>query len=584
MAMVLQCGNQGSYLLGVLAVINSIDKTAIMTAPTPTDTNPKTSADARAMMADNRIKSVRRYVPPVLLGIILIFAALLRVRMLSVPLERDEGEYAYFAQLILDGHPPYQYAYTMKLPGICYAYAAGMALFGGDIAGIHIAFLLVNLLTITLLFFLSRNLAGSFAGIVAAASYAVLSSDAGVLGFHAHATHYVVLFASLGALLLERATRRKSQLLFVLSGLSMGLAFLMKQHGIFFIVFGILWIAADAYKMRREIKAWLTRAGLFVEASAIPYVAVCLAMWLYGVFPKFWFWTFTYARAYTGEISLRDAAIVFRANLGEVLHGPFWLWCIGAGALAGLLVVRRTRQQYIFVLLFAFCGAVAVCPGLFFRTHYFVLFLPALALAIGVGSAELHRLFRERRSRWLRLAPAAVLVLAIWISLYRSRAYFFELSPVEEVRFNYGNNPFLEAIPIARYIQKHTGPTDRICILGSEPEILFYTHRLSATGHIYTYGLMEPQPYAREMQHEFMTETERSMPEFVVFVPLNTSWLRNSRSVPDLWEWIPKFLTAQYDRVGVINIEGERTDYFWDESAQHAAPTRAHVLVFRRRH
>ncbi|MCP3982767.1 MAG: hypothetical protein GY723_00165, partial [bacterium] len=42
----------------------------------------------------------------------------IRVRLLDVPLERDEGEYAYVAQLLLDGVPPYQQAYTMKLPGV----------------------------------------------------------------------------------------------------------------------------------------------------------------------------------------------------------------------------------------------------------------------------------------------------------------------------------------------------------------------------------------------------------------------------------------------------------------------------------
>jgi hypothetical protein len=39
-------------------------------------------------------------------------------------LERDEGEYAYAGQLMLQGIPPYQLAYTMKLPGPFAAYAA----------------------------------------------------------------------------------------------------------------------------------------------------------------------------------------------------------------------------------------------------------------------------------------------------------------------------------------------------------------------------------------------------------------------------------------------------------------------------
>lgn len=520
--------------------------------------------------------------PLILLGVILVLTVLLRVRMLSVPLERDEGEYAYFGQLILDGLSPYQYAYSMKLPGVYYAYAVSMALFGRDITGIHTAFLLVNLVTIVLLFLLARNLAGSFAGLAAAASYALLSSDAGVLGFHAHATHYVVLFATAGALLLERAVALKSKLLVLLSGLSMGMAFLMKQHGIFFIVFGLLWIGVIAYKTRDDINAWLIRAALFGIASVIPFAASCLAMWLYGAFPKFWFWTFTYARAYTAEVSLHDAAITFRYNLREVLHGPLWLWCAGLVSLLGLLAVRQTRERHIFLFLFVLCGAAAVCPGLYFRTHYFVLFLPGLALAIGIGLAELQRRFSQV-NLWLRFLPSLVLLLAIGISLYRSRAYFFELSAVEEVRLNYGNNPFPEAIPIAKYLQAHTKLSDSISILGSEPEILFYAHRLSASGHVYTYGLMEPQPYAPVMQHEFIEETEKSVPEFVVFVPMNSSWLWSPRSFPDLWEWIPQFLSAHYDRVGVINIERDRTDYFWDENVRYAATSPAHVFVFRRR-
>ena len=40
-----------------------------------------------------------------------------RIRMLGLPLERDEGEYAYTGQLLLQGVTPYKLAYSMKLPG-----------------------------------------------------------------------------------------------------------------------------------------------------------------------------------------------------------------------------------------------------------------------------------------------------------------------------------------------------------------------------------------------------------------------------------------------------------------------------------
>ena len=47
-----------------------------------------------------------------------------------MPLERDEGEYAYAGQLMLQLIPPYQLAYNMKLPGIYAAYAVVLKLFG----------------------------------------------------------------------------------------------------------------------------------------------------------------------------------------------------------------------------------------------------------------------------------------------------------------------------------------------------------------------------------------------------------------------------------------------------------------------
>ncbi len=51
-----------------------------------------------------------------------------RIRLLGIPLERDEGEYAYAGQLLLQGIPPYKLAYSMKFPGTYVAYAITMFL------------------------------------------------------------------------------------------------------------------------------------------------------------------------------------------------------------------------------------------------------------------------------------------------------------------------------------------------------------------------------------------------------------------------------------------------------------------------
>ena len=53
----------------------------------------------------------------------LLVAAAPRLLQLDLPLERDEGEYAYVGALLLGGAAPYEGAYTMKLPGTHGAYA-----------------------------------------------------------------------------------------------------------------------------------------------------------------------------------------------------------------------------------------------------------------------------------------------------------------------------------------------------------------------------------------------------------------------------------------------------------------------------
>jgi hypothetical protein len=70
--------------------------------------------------------------------LIVLFVASIRIRLLQIPLERDEGEFAYMGQLMLKGIPPYLLAYNMKLPSIYTLYALIMAIFGQTIVGIHI--------------------------------------------------------------------------------------------------------------------------------------------------------------------------------------------------------------------------------------------------------------------------------------------------------------------------------------------------------------------------------------------------------------------------------------------------------------
>src|SRR5580698_2696707 len=137
--------------------------------------------------------------PEIAVLLVMLVTGLLRWRLVDMPLERDEGEYAYAGQLMLQGIPPYKLASNMKLPGTYAAYALIMAAFGQTITAIHTGLLLINAGAIVLIYLLGKRLFSDSAGLAASAAYALLSVGEGVLGTQAHATHFVVL-AALGGL------------------------------------------------------------------------------------------------------------------------------------------------------------------------------------------------------------------------------------------------------------------------------------------------------------------------------------------------------------------------------------------------
>src|SRR5215468_2915337 len=121
------------------------------------------------------VEKVKGYLPWILLGLLIVFMAAVRFRLREMPLERDEGEYAYAGQLMLQGIPPYKLAYNMKLPGTYAAFAVMMAIFGQSISGVHLGLTVVNGACIVLVFLVGRRLFDEVAGVSAASAFAFMS-------------------------------------------------------------------------------------------------------------------------------------------------------------------------------------------------------------------------------------------------------------------------------------------------------------------------------------------------------------------------------------------------------------------------
>ena len=260
-----------------------------------------------------------------------------------------------------------------------------MSLLGQSTSAIHIGLAVVSLVTIGLVYFLGRDLFGSVGAAAAAACYSVLSLMPHVLGTAAHATHFVALFSVAGTLLLRRSLDRKSLSLILASGFLFGLAVLMKQPGVFFVLFGLICLAVHDWRTGTGLKAVLSRAVGFIMGASIPRLVTVLLLWNAGVFGKFWFWIFKYATQYGSQVTLSEGFQLFTGHFFGVIGTAWPIWTLGLAGLVALALDRSLRSVAGFLIMFAIFSAIAVCPGLYFRPHYFILFLPALSLISGAA-------------------------------------------------------------------------------------------------------------------------------------------------------------------------------------------------------
>jgi len=509
--------------------------------------------------------------------------AAIRVRLLSIPLERDEGEYAYMAQLISQGIPPYQIACNMKWPGTYFCYYLIVSVFGDTQAGIHLGLIVVSTATTVALYCLAKRLAGDLVATVAASAQALLSVSPLSLGLAGHATHFVILPALISAnILYPSRDRPLSAWRLLLGGTLIGVATLNKQAGALFALFCLYEIFLWLKEGDRWKKEFLYSSALFGLGCLIPLLSTLIYLSITGVLDRFWFWTVKYAAAYASILSLRDGLFL----LGDSVKGLFkdspFLWSFALGGVFVIGFDRGLRRNLFGVLFFAFCSFLAVCPGWYFRSHYFLLFFPALGLLAGVFIMWATRKSAAYRS--LKAVPLFLFVAGAAVELYLHREVYFWASPEDVSRIVYGDNPFIESVEIGKYLAANCAPTGKIAVIGSEPQIYFYAKRRSATSYIYTYALMEPQPYASQMQREMIEEIEKGAPDFVVFVHVPTSWLMRESSSREIFEWFDRYRASHLDLLYLIQILDGKAVYTPSSSPEvRQLKTGIWMTVFRRK-
>ncbi|HXE42975.1 MAG TPA: hypothetical protein VN516_08115, partial [Candidatus Baltobacteraceae bacterium] len=340
----------------------------------------------------------------------------------------------------------------------------------------------------------------------------------------------------------------ENYLLLAAGGALFGTAVLMKQHAAIIAAWaGVSFACGKIFCSKDNPGRRLASVAVYGFSMLAPLGLCCLWLWCAGVFGKFKFWTFDYAREYASITPLSGVPALFWKSFSWVTTDGIMLWLLAAVGLVLVWFDARWKNSRGLLLGFCASSALAVCPDFYFRPHYFLIAVPALALLTGAAVSGVCRWHF-----WVKIMPR-IYLLMVAITIATCAGPWFFMPKFELAREMYGFDPLPEAEIVANFIQNNSSPHDRMAVLGSEPEIYFLSHRHSATGYIYIYALSETQPFAWKMRQEMIAEIESRRPEFVVLSDLARPSPPIEDLTPSLFDWWKNYQT-NYTLVGVADI------------------------------
>jgi hypothetical protein len=129
----------------------------------------------------------------------------------------------------------------------------------------------------------------------------------------------------------------------------------------------------------------------------------------------------------------------------------------------------------------------------------------------------------------------------------------------------FGLNPFPESKLLAGFIAANTRPEDKVLVLGSEPQILFYAGRQSPSPFLMLYPLTSSYPRYREFQEAMWKQIQSAPPPYILAV-VNIPWsfLWDGRADMDFLSRIQQWTQGKYAVDRALTVTGLRGDWVID--------------------
>ncbi|MEO6131698.1 MAG: glycosyltransferase family 39 protein, partial [Saprospiraceae bacterium] len=443
--------------------------------------------------------------PMILLSISAIIVLHARIQLVSIPMERDEAGFAYIGHWLLKGRSLYVDMVDNKLPGLYILYGFFTSLFGYNATGVHLGLLLSNAISGLFFFLLLRDLYNRFVAATATAFMLVLLASPNVLGFAAHATQLLLPFVMGGFYVFWKGIRSGKMGLFLICGLLLGFAFVIKQQS---IVFGVLaaliwWPIRLLWNKKEKSKFPIFEWIMLGIGGLLPVLSIAIYFKLTGRWDELIFWSVKQPSRMTATFS-NTRWELFKHFVPIVTKQVELFWI---GAVAGIILFFITgfkRGAIWFGVLLALFGLFSVIIGAAFYQHYFVLALPGIAL---LSAVAIFWISLKVGKVSLVVCSLIALIFMIW-PVISEKEYFFhpDMNRIHQ-RF-YGVNMFPELERVGKELAKRVPEGSRIGIMGSEPEVLVASDRESCSKHLFMYPILSDPVLSPPLQDEYVNEME----------------------------------------------------------------------------
>ncbi|MFW0837902.1 MAG: ArnT family glycosyltransferase [Candidatus Komeilibacteria bacterium] len=502
---------------------------------------------------------------------LIVFFVLTYWNTINSPLERDEGEYAYTAQLLDQGIMPYEHSFLQKPPMIVYTYWLGYQLDSTAVWPFRLLGILFTLATMVLLAAIAKKLYGQTAAWITAWLAIPMLSPPFLTALNAN-TEKFMLLPLVGLLYLFLKEKEEQHWWrWLLAGslfvLALGYKPIALLPGLFIIILSLI----HAWRIKKNITKLLSYLLLGVLGGITTGILMILVFWLNNALPYLWESAIQYNTFYASNFG-QSFPGMFMNYAGRLWQYWWPLILITVCSLWWRPIYWRLWWGLILLsLLTVFTSPIG---------HYYLLLMPWWCLLTVATLRTMITKLKINQAEWLRITYTAATSIVIIIIIWPFTQQYF-LSPRDLSDWIYGNNnPFVAARLIAPRIQSITKPDDKIFVAGSEPEIYYYSQRISASRFDITYPLNINTPVRDQYQQQAITDLQNNPPAAIVIVTSSLSNLWDQKSPRYFIDYLNLTIQDNYQLIGAYVNTNQGIKWF-DKNAE-VDWSRASLILFQR--